>query len=127
MAAYEGKEKKLEGMKDEDWNLLDRQALGVIRLTLSRNVAFNIAKEKTTTDSWNATVTVVSSSSRSNKLKFDDVCDLCRSTPKNQEVKAEANVTSTVEGDDALICSLESKEESWVLASGASFHATSKK
>ncbi|XP_056682874.1 uncharacterized protein [Spinacia oleracea] len=28
---------------------LDRQALGVIRLTLSRNVAFNIAKEKTTT------------------------------------------------------------------------------
>ena len=41
-------EKKPEGMKDEDWTLLDRQALGVIRLTLSRNVAFNIAKEKTT-------------------------------------------------------------------------------
>uniref|UniRef100_A0A803KNZ1 Uncharacterized protein n=1 Tax=Chenopodium quinoa TaxID=63459 RepID=A0A803KNZ1_CHEQI len=51
----------------------------------------------------------------------------CRSTPKNQEVKAEANVTSTVERDDALICSLESKEESWVLDFGASFHATSKK
>lgn len=268
-------EKKPEGMKDEDWALLDRQALGVIRLTLSRNVAFNIAKEKTTAglmaalssmyekpsasnkvhlmkrlfnlqmmegasvaqhlnelntvttqlssvgiefddevralillsslpDSWNATVTAVSSSSGSNKLKFDDVRDLalseeirrresgesstssvlhtesrgrnstrgngrgrsnfrgksndrrsksrnpsnshsaktvecwncgktghyknqCKSAPKNQEAKAEANVTSTSGGDDALICSLESKEESWVLDSGASFHATSQK
>ncbi|WVY98456.1 hypothetical protein V8G54_030607 [Vigna mungo] len=35
-------------MKDEDWILLDRQDLGVIRLTLSHNVVFNIAKEKTT-------------------------------------------------------------------------------
>nr|KYP55015.1 hypothetical protein KK1_001219 [Cajanus cajan] len=33
---------KPEGMKDED-------ALGIIRLTLSSNVAFNITKEKTTT------------------------------------------------------------------------------
>ena len=50
-----------------------------------------------------------------------------RSTPKDQEVKAEANVTSTSKEDDALICSLESKEDSWVLDSGASFHATSQK
>ena len=35
-------------MKDEEWDLLDRQALRVIRLTLSHNVAFNIAKENTT-------------------------------------------------------------------------------
>ena len=42
-------------------------------------------------------------------------------------MKAETNVTSTGEGDDALICSLESKEESWVLDSRASFHATSNK
>ena len=35
-------------MKDEDWNLLDRQALGVISLTLSRLVAHNVVKEKTT-------------------------------------------------------------------------------
>ncbi|KAE8725120.1 Polyadenylate-binding protein 7 [Hibiscus syriacus] len=40
--------KQPEGMKNEDWALLDRKALEVIRLTLSRNVAFNIAKEKTT-------------------------------------------------------------------------------
>ncbi|BBG97541.1 disease resistance family protein / LRR family protein [Prunus dulcis] len=268
-------ENKPEGMNDEDWTLLDRQALGVIRLTLSRNVAFNIAKEKTTAglmaalssmyekpsasnkvhlmrrlfnlrmtegasvaqhlnelntvttqlssvgiefdeevralillsslpESWNATVTAVSSSSGSNKLTFDDVRDLvlseeirrresgesstssvlhtesrgrnstrgngrgrsnyrgrskdrrsksrnpnnshssktvecwncgkighyknqCKSASKDHEAKAEANVTSTSGGDDALICSLESNEESWVLDSGASFHATSQK
>ncbi|BBG97486.1 hypothetical protein Prudu_006629 [Prunus dulcis] len=259
-------ENKPESMNDEDWTLLDRQALGVIRLTLSRNVAFNIAKEKTTAglmaalssmyekpsasnkvhlmrrlfnlrmtegasvaqhlnelntvttqlssvgiefdeevralillsslpESWNATVTAVSSSSGSNKLTFDDVRDLvlseeirrresgesvkrkkfnqrngrgrsnyrgrskdrrsksrnpnnshssktvecwncgkighyknqCKSASKDHEAKAEANVTSTSGGDDALICSLESNEESWVLDSGASFHATSQK
>ena len=32
----------------EKWKLKDRQALLLIRLTLSRNVAFNIEKEKTT-------------------------------------------------------------------------------
>ena len=34
-------------MKEEDCNFLDKQALGVIRLTLSCNVTFNIVKEKT--------------------------------------------------------------------------------
>ncbi|KAK2378762.1 putative mitochondrial protein [Trifolium repens] len=261
--------KKPTEMKDDEWKLLDRQALGVIRLSLSRNVAFNIAKEKTTAslmaaltsmyekpsasnkvhlmrrlftlrmaegasaaqhlnelnivttqlssvgiefddevralillsslpDSWSATVTAVSSSSGSTKLKFNDVRDLvlseeirrrelgesssssvlhtesrgrnstrgngrgkskdrrsksrnhrssnsskaiecwncgkmghfknqCKSPPKNKEAKDEANVASTLGEDDALICSLESKEESWVLDSGASFHATSQK
>ena len=38
---------KPENMKDEDWNLLDRQVLGVIRLILSRLVAHNVVKEKT--------------------------------------------------------------------------------
>ena len=37
-------------MTEEKWNLKDRQALGLIQLTLSRNVAFNIVKEKTTSD-----------------------------------------------------------------------------
>ena len=41
---------KPETMKDEDWNLLDRQVLGVIRLTLSRSIAHNVVKEKTTVD-----------------------------------------------------------------------------
>ena len=42
--------KKLETMKDENWNLLDRQVLEVIQLTLSRSVAHNVVKEKTTVD-----------------------------------------------------------------------------
>ena len=35
-------------MKDEKWALLDRQVLGVIRLTLSRSFAHNVVKEKIT-------------------------------------------------------------------------------
>ena len=41
---------KPEAMKAEEWALLDRQVLGVIRLTLSKSVAHNIVKEKTITD-----------------------------------------------------------------------------
>lgn len=60
--------KKPEGMKDEDWALLDRQALGVIRLTLSRNVAFNIAKEKTTAGLMQALSSMYKKPSASNKV-----------------------------------------------------------
>ena len=38
---------KPESMTEEKWKLKDRRALGLIWLTLSRNVAFNIVKEKT--------------------------------------------------------------------------------
>ena len=41
---------KPEAMKAEEWALLDRQVLRVIRLTLSRSVAHNVVKEKSTTD-----------------------------------------------------------------------------
>ena len=37
-------------MKTEEWVLLDRQVLGVIRLTLFRSVAHNVVKEKTIAD-----------------------------------------------------------------------------
>ena len=40
--------KKPEKMENEEWNLLDRQVLGVIRLTLIKNVAQNVAETKTT-------------------------------------------------------------------------------
>lgn len=33
-----------------DWDLLDHQVLGMVRLTLVRNVIFNIVKEKTIAD-----------------------------------------------------------------------------
>ena len=39
-----------ETMKAEEWAFLDRQVLGVIRLTLSRFVAHNVVKEKTAAD-----------------------------------------------------------------------------
>ena len=35
-------------MKDEEWKVLDRKALGTIRLCLALSVTFNILKEKTT-------------------------------------------------------------------------------
>ncbi|KAL4602005.1 hypothetical protein ACB092_10G022500 [Castanea dentata] len=38
---------KPDTMKDEEWVLLDKQVLGVIRLTLLRSVAYNGVKEKT--------------------------------------------------------------------------------
>jgi len=44
-----GKAKMLTGMKDEEWNLLDRKALETIRLCLAASVAFNIL-EKTMTE-----------------------------------------------------------------------------
>jgi hypothetical protein len=40
--------KKLAATKDEDWEILDRKALGTIRISLAVSVAFNILKEKTT-------------------------------------------------------------------------------
>ncbi|XP_068658201.1 aluminum-activated malate transporter 8-like [Aristolochia californica] len=109
---------KPDSMKDEEWNLLDRKSLGFIRLSLSHNVAFNIAKEKTTTGLMKALANMYEKLSASNK---------CNSALKDQEAKVEANVASSSGNDVALICSLESKDESWVLDSGASFHATSQK
>ena len=41
---------KPEAMKAEEWALLDKQVLGVIKLTLSRSIAHNVVKEKTTAD-----------------------------------------------------------------------------
>ena len=37
-----GIKKKLTTMKDEEWEVLDRKALGMIRLILEVSVAFNI-------------------------------------------------------------------------------------
>jgi hypothetical protein len=40
-------EKKMIAMKDEEWEVLDKKALGTIQLSLAASVAFNISKEKT--------------------------------------------------------------------------------
>ena len=41
-----GKAKQLAAMKDEEREVLDRKALGTIRLFLALSVAFNVSKEK---------------------------------------------------------------------------------
>ena len=41
---------KLATMKDDEWTLLDRKVLGIIRLTLSRSVAHIVVKEKIIAD-----------------------------------------------------------------------------
>ena len=55
-------------MKDEDWNFLDRQVLGVIQLTLSRSVAHNVVKEKTTVDLMKALSSMYEKLSANNKV-----------------------------------------------------------
>jgi hypothetical protein len=42
------KEKQWTSMKDEEWDILDRKALGTIRLFLEVPMDFNILKEKET-------------------------------------------------------------------------------
>ena len=59
---------KPKEMKAEEWNLLDRQVLGVIRLTLSKNVAHNVAKEKTTVGMMKALAEMYKKPSGNNKV-----------------------------------------------------------
>lgn len=48
----------------------------------------------------------------------------CKSALENKEVNAMASVALTSGGNNALICTLKIKQESWVLDSRASYHAT---
>ena len=59
---------KPKAMKAEEWALLDRQVLGVIMLTLSRSVAHNVVKEKTTTDLMKALSGMYEKPSENNKV-----------------------------------------------------------
>ena len=55
-------------MKVEEWALIDRQVLGVIRLTLSKSVAHNVVKEKTTTNLMKALSSMYEKPSTNNKM-----------------------------------------------------------
>ena len=59
---------KPKTMKDEDWNLLDRQVLGVIRLTLSRSIAHHVVKEKTVVDLMKVLYSMYEKPSANNKV-----------------------------------------------------------
>jgi hypothetical protein len=63
-----GVEKKPVAMKDKEWEILDRKALGMIRLSLVASVAFNILKEKTTKGLMDALGKMYEKPSVSNKV-----------------------------------------------------------
>jgi hypothetical protein len=63
-----GVAKKPMAMKDEEWEILDRKALGTIRLSLAVSVAFNISKEKTTKGLMEALAKLYEKPSASNKV-----------------------------------------------------------
>ena len=55
-------------MKAEEWALLDRQVLRVIKFTLSKSVAHNVVKEKTTADLMKALSSMYEKPSTNNKV-----------------------------------------------------------
>ena len=61
-------EKKPASMDETAWKLLDRQALGVVRLSLAKNVAYNIVKETTTHGLIKALSNMYEKPSASNKV-----------------------------------------------------------
>jgi hypothetical protein len=63
-----GKEKKPTTMKDEEWEILDRKALRMIRLSLVVSVAFNILKEKTMKELMDTLDKLYEKPSTSNKI-----------------------------------------------------------
>ena len=66
--ALGGKANKPTSMTNEEWEILDRKALGTIRLCLVASVAFNISKEKTTVDLINVLEKLYEKPSSSNKV-----------------------------------------------------------
>jgi hypothetical protein len=63
-----GIEKKSTTMKDEEWEVLDRKALGTIRLSLAASVDFNILKEKTMKEMMDALAKLYEKPLASNKV-----------------------------------------------------------
>ena len=55
-------------MKDEEWEVLDKKALGIIQLCLASLVVFNISKEKTTEGMTSALDKLYEKPSASNKV-----------------------------------------------------------
>jgi hypothetical protein len=60
--------KEAAATKDEEWEILDRKALGTIQLSLAASVAFNISKEKTMKGLMEALAKLYEKPSASNKV-----------------------------------------------------------
>ena len=64
----EGKKKNQGSMSNDDYNLLDRKALGSIQLCLAQSVTFNITKMKMMEELMETLATVYEKPSTSNKI-----------------------------------------------------------
>ena len=64
------KSKKPKDMTDDEWEILDRKALGTVRLSLAPSVAFNIKNEKTTASLMAALSRMYERPSASNKVNL---------------------------------------------------------
>jgi hypothetical protein len=60
--------KKWTTIKNKEWEVLDRKALGMIRLSLATSMAFNISKEKTTKELMDALTKLYEKHLASNKV-----------------------------------------------------------
>ncbi|GJT23082.1 retrovirus-related pol polyprotein from transposon TNT 1-94 [Tanacetum coccineum] len=89
-------------MKAEDWTLLDRQALGMVRLSLAKNVAYNVVNEKTTYGLFKALSNMYEKHSASNKVF------LIRQLV-NMKMKEGASVADHVNEFNSILSSAEDK------------------
>jgi hypothetical protein len=64
----EWKNKEVVSMKDEEWDILDRKALGTIRLCLEATMDFNISSEKIMEDLMKKLASLYEKPSASNKV-----------------------------------------------------------
>ena len=62
------KTKKLVSLKDEEWDILDRKALGKIQMFLEASVAFKISSEKIMEDMMKKLASLYEKPSASNKV-----------------------------------------------------------
>ena len=63
-----GKTKQPTNMKDEEWEVLDRKELGIVRLCLDSSMALNISKEKTMEEVMSVLVKLYEKPLSSNKV-----------------------------------------------------------
>ena len=55
-------------IKDEEWEVFDRKALGTIQLCMASSMDFNISKEKTTKGAMSTLAKIYEKPSASNKV-----------------------------------------------------------
>eukprot|EP00253_Pinus_taeda_P024623 PITA_24623 len=87
-----GKTKMLMGMIDEEWNLLDKKTLRIVKLCLAVSVTFNISKE-TTTEGLIKVLEKYMKNPRpqTSTLKFDDVFGAILSEEMRQKSSGETS------------------------------------